>query len=186
MRQLFIASFVAASALIISFSFISKTPQKESAGIKWITLQEAEKLNKQKPKKIMVDLFTSWCGWCKQLDATTFQDAKVIEYVNQNFYAVKFNAERPDTIVFNKDTLVNLGVPLNRRTAHQFATQYGSEDGRIGYPTIAYIDGMNKKIQGIPGYLNAQQFLVCLRYINDNHYKTKTFETFYNEEMTKK
>ena len=103
MRKLFIASFVAASALIISFSFISKTPQKESAGIKWITLQEAEKLNKQKPKKIMVDLFTSWCGWCKQLDATTFQDAKVIEYVNQNFYAVKFNAERPDTIVFNKD-----------------------------------------------------------------------------------
>ena len=185
MKKSFLLSILIATAVIASFSFSAKKKEGESAKIQWLTIQEAEKLNKQKPKKIMIDLYTSWCGWCKELDAKTFTDPKVIDYINENFYAVKFNAERTDTVIFNSDTLVNLGVPFGKRAAHQFTMKYGSINGSVGYPTIAYIDGTNKKIEAIAGYFDATQFMIPLHYINDNVYKTKTFETYYNEEMTK-
>ena len=61
--------------------------------INWVTLEKAIELQKKTPKKIMMDVYTSWCGPCKMLDKNTFQNADVVKYVNANYYAVKFNAE---------------------------------------------------------------------------------------------
>ena len=82
MKKLFITSFALAAAIISSFSFSSQKSDEPKAKINWVTIEQAEKLNKQKPKKIMIDLYTSWCGYCKQLDAVTFEDPKVIAYIN--------------------------------------------------------------------------------------------------------
>ena len=35
--------------------------------INWVTLDEAMELQKKKPKKIMMDVYTNWCGPCKML-----------------------------------------------------------------------------------------------------------------------
>lgn len=185
MKKLLIFSVLLSIALVSSFSFTPQTVDEPKAKINWLTIEQAEKLNKQKPKKIMIDLYTSWCGYCKQLDAITFEDPKVIAYINENFYAVKFNAERTDTVIFNNDTLVNLGVPFNKRGAHQFTLKYGAVNGRLGYPTIAYLDGSNTKIQAIAGYFNATEFMIPLHYIAENIYKTKTWDDFYSEQMTR-
>ncbi len=61
--------------------------------INWVTFEEALKLQKEKPKKIMMDVYTNWCGPCKMLDRNTFQNKDVANYVNEHYYAVKFNAE---------------------------------------------------------------------------------------------
>ena len=74
--------------------------QDQAASIKWMSITEAEQLNKANPKKIIVDVYTDWCGWCKRLDATTYKDAGIVKYVNDNFYAVKLNAESKDKIVY--------------------------------------------------------------------------------------
>ncbi len=60
--------------------------------VKWVTFEEALKLQKKKPKKIFMDVYTDWCGPCKMLDKQTFQNADVVKYLNENYYAVKFNA----------------------------------------------------------------------------------------------
>lgn len=44
-------------------------------------------------KPIFVDVYTTWCGPCKQLDKTTFQDSAVSTFINNNFTAVKWDAE---------------------------------------------------------------------------------------------
>ena len=84
-----------AIVLLIASSALVNKPE-EKATIKWLTLEEAYKLNQKNPKKIFVDVYTNWCGWCKRMDRDTFQDAKVAEFVNENFYAVKLNAESQD------------------------------------------------------------------------------------------
>ena len=61
-------------------------------GINWMTWDEANAANKVTPKKIFIDIYTDWCGWCKKMDKSTFQDASVIEALNKDFYAVKFDA----------------------------------------------------------------------------------------------
>ena len=58
-----------------------------------MSLEEAVAAQAVHPKKIMMDVYTSWCGPCKMLDKNTFQNPDVVEYVNENYYAVKFNAE---------------------------------------------------------------------------------------------
>ncbi len=50
---------------------------KKSETIRWISFEEAMKLNKKKPKMVFVDIYTDWCGWCKKMDAETFADPAI-------------------------------------------------------------------------------------------------------------
>ena len=68
--------------------------------IKWLTWEQMVKLNEKNPKKIFIDFYTSWCGWCKVMDKNTFEDTIVAEIMMKDFYCVKFDAERKDTITF--------------------------------------------------------------------------------------
>ena len=63
--------------------------------------EEAQAKNKSEPKKIIVDVYTQWCGWCKKMDKTTWEEPGISTYVNKNFYAVKFDAETKSDINFN-------------------------------------------------------------------------------------
>jgi thioredoxin-related protein len=75
--------------------------------IKWLTMEEAYKASKVIDKPLFIDVYTSWCGWCKRMDQTTFQDPVVAAYINANFHPVKFDAETKDTIQFFDRTYTN-------------------------------------------------------------------------------
>lgn len=71
--------------------------------IKWYTFEEASVEYQKSAKPFFIDLYTDWCGWCKKMDASTFQDPIIANYLNTFFYPVKFNAESKDTVnVFGK------------------------------------------------------------------------------------
>lgn len=140
--------------------------------IEWLTIEEAAKRNAKTPKKFLVDVYTDWCGWCKRMDATTFADAKIAEYVNQNFYAVKLNAEGRDNIIFNNKV-------------YKFMPQYKSHElainllsGKMSYPSIAYLDEKQNLITVVPGYQNTNEMAVILNYLGGNHYKKSKYEDF--------
>jgi thioredoxin-related protein len=75
--------------------------------IKWMSLEKAVEAQKTTPKKIFIDAYTIWCGPCKMLDKNTFRNKDVATYVNENYYAVKFNAEGNETIKFQDKTFSN-------------------------------------------------------------------------------
>ncbi len=132
---------------LLSSAFIAE-PDKKSK-IKWLSLEEAYALNKENPRKIFVDVYTDWCGWCKKMDRDTFSDPDVAEFANENYYAVKLNAESKDYIIIDKDT----------STAQMVARSMGV----TGYPTIVYIKEDFKTIQAVPGYQKADAFLDTLK-----------------------
>ena len=47
-----------------------------------------------------MDVYTDWCGWCKRMDATTFENPAIAKYMSENFYCVKFNAESQKEVTF--------------------------------------------------------------------------------------
>src|ERR1035441_704797 len=98
MKKILIFAF---ALLIVSPVFIAwkKTPlpSPEANEIHWITsIDELQAKMQQNPKKVYIDMYTGWCGWCKKMDATTFSNPALIKYMNNNFYAVKLDAERQD------------------------------------------------------------------------------------------
>ena len=68
-----------------------------SQEINWISIEEAEIANKKEPRKVFIDVYTDWCGWCKKMDASTFEDPQIIKYLNENYYCVKLDGEDKNT-----------------------------------------------------------------------------------------
>ncbi len=166
-------------SLVILFSisvFGQMKLDEKAASIKWYSFEEAIFKNTQLPKKkIFVDVYTDWCGWCKKMDATTFSDPIIINYMNENFYAVKLNAERKDSILIDGKWFVNANPTVNRST-HQIAEIL--LNNRMSYPSYAFIDETGKSISVVPGYMDAATFEPVLFYFGDNQYLKQTWETF--------
>src|SRR5690606_5785974 len=78
-------------------------PQKK-ASINWMTMEEAAAKIKKQPRKVFIDVYTDWCGWCKKMDKSTFTDPAVVAYINKNYYAVKLDAEGKKPITLNGHT----------------------------------------------------------------------------------
>src|SRR4051812_31015754 len=94
--------FLIAVMAVSAFTFRDPDPQSGKEKIHWISLQELNEQYYKNPKPILIDVYTEWCGWCKQMDRTTYQNSKLAAYVNEKYYAVKFDAESNDTVFFNK------------------------------------------------------------------------------------
>lgn len=144
--------------------------------INWMTFEEAVKLNETAPKKIFIDVFTDWCGWCKKMDQTTFKDPDVIAYMNENYYAVKFDAESNDTIVFSGYTFVNEGGRNGRKGTHQLAAAL--LQGKLSYPSYVFMDEKNQLLTVAPGYMEAKDFMPVLRYFGTNAYLNQSFKDY--------
>ncbi len=155
---------------------------ENSAKINWVSIEEAQQLVAQNPKKIFVDIYTDWCGWCKRMDANTFSHPQIAEYINENFYAVKLDAEQDEPIVFRGQEYVNEN-PGGKRSSHNFARAL--LQGKMSYPSVAFFDEELNLITAIPGYREPKQFEPVLVFFSDDHYLTnpnldefiKNFET---------
>lgn len=133
--------------------------QTTPEGLSWYNIEDLEKMKNLSDKKVMIDMYTSWCGWCKVMDKKTFTNPEVIEYLNQNFVLVKFNAEQREPVTFKGETYE--WMQAGRRGVNKLALKL--MDGRMGYPTMVYLDGDLNKIKSIPGYKTPEQLLGDLK-----------------------
>jgi thioredoxin-related protein len=142
--------------------------------IKWYTIQEAEALSKQNPRKIMIDVYTDWCGWCKKMDAETFSHPVIAQYVNDHYYAVKLNAESTEDITFNGHTYKF--VPQNGRGYHELAA--GLLNGKLSFPSIAYLNEKLELLGAVPGYKGPADMESLLNYISEDKFLTQSLSDY--------
>ena len=162
------------SILTILLAFIAFNVNAQTT-IKWMTWEEAQAANKKAPKKIFVDVYTDWCGWCKRMDANTFSDPKIIDYINKNYYAVKFNAEQKADITFNGKVYKYIDNG-NGRGYHELAGFL--LQGKLSYPTTLYIDEKLNLLSPVPGYQDVPTLQMILYYFGSNTYLTTNWEEF--------
>ncbi len=149
--------------------------------INWVTLEEALELQKKEPKKIFMDVYTNWCGPCKMLDKNTFQNADVAAFVNEHYYAVKFNAEGNDEVTYKDQIFKNPNydpAKSNRRnSAHEFSRFLRVQ----AYPTMVFFDEEGGFISPISGYLKPQKLELYLKLFQSDKHKEMTSQEQFNE-----
>jgi thioredoxin-related protein len=178
-----IAFFLIMSAFTLTclpdFSFAQKKSKEKSQTvtekIHWYSFEEAYQLNKKKQKKIFIDVFTDWCGWCKKMDAETFTNPVISEYMMTHFYCVKLNAERKDTIIIDGVTFTNPN-PYGHRSTHQLAIELLK--GNMSYPSYVFLNEKSQWLTVVPGYQGAKDFEPILHYFGENAYQKTPWEDF--------
>lgn len=110
------------------------------AEIKWEKdLATAIKKAKSKNLPIMIDIYTDWCSWCKELDKNTYANEKVIETAKK-IVSVKLN-------------------PETSKEGEEIAKKYGVK----GYPTILFINTDGFVLENVGGYVEGEKFVPYMK-----------------------
>jgi thioredoxin 1 len=116
--------------------------QKESpAEIKFTeeSFQQVLATAKSTHKMIFVDAFATWCGPCKQMQKTTFKDARAAAYFNEHFINCAVNVEKGD------------GVDLAKRWQIE------------GLPTLLILDEHGNVLANHTGYVDGNGLIEFAR-----------------------
>ncbi len=107
--------------------------------LKWHEyLTEALKLAREKNKPVMVDAYTSWCGWCKKMDKETFSDQAVVD-LSSSFICLRINPEEDE----------------------MFSNKYTIKD----FPTVIFLKPDGTEIERQVGFKTADDFRKILKTI---------------------
>lgn len=124
--------------LSICFLVLSFKGSEGSTGIAFesITLVAAKAKALTSNKYIFIDAYTSWCGPCKQMAATSFKDPEVVKLFNAKFINLKIDCEKdPD--------------------GYDISATYKVR----AYPTLLVIDGTGKLIKQVVGFQTAEKLI---------------------------
>lgn len=154
---------------IILFGILNINFSHSQEAIKWYDIEEAEALAKVNPKPIFIDAYTSWCGWCKHLDRTTFKDPQIVQLLNSSFYPVKYDAERKDTVTFQGKQYTNRFVGKTTKPTHDLSIEL-FKGSRMSYPTMFLFDGNFENKLPIQGYMDATKLAPFLVFYKEQQY----------------
>jgi thioredoxin-related protein len=171
-----VLSLIAFSAAIAQ---VAKTTESASP-VKWISFEEAVEKAKTEKRKIFIDVYTDWCGWCKVMDKNTFTDPEIAKLLNEKYYAVKFDAEQTADVVFRGTTFKF--VPFGNKGAHQLAMAL--LNNQLSYPNFVFLDEEFRIVPiftgstSLPGYRKPEEFHIFLDFVGGEHYKTTNIQEY--------
>jgi len=161
--------------LLFAVVIVSPSCVVQDSGMKWTTFDKIA--GKQGQRMVFIELYTSWCGWCRRMENVTFNDPTVARYMNKKFYNIRFDAESRKAIDFLGKTY-RFNSADGSRGRHSLAKALMEDSEKQGYPTVAFLDEQYNLIQAIPGYIVAKDFEVIMHYFGDKSYKTQTWAQF--------
>lgn len=139
--------------------------------IAWMSVEEAAGKLQQEQRPVLIDLYTTWCVWCRQMDRKTYSNKQVAEYLQDKFYTVKVDAETHASISW-------------RGRTYAFSPQYKANEfalylthGRLEFPTTIIIPPGGEP-QAIPGFLEPKDLELLVKYFGDGAYKTISFDIY--------
>ncbi|HLP50522.1 MAG TPA: DUF255 domain-containing protein [Chitinophagales bacterium] len=155
-------------------------PDAEGSLVKWMTLEEAMKKMETQPRPVIMDFYTDWCGWCKKMMSSTYGNPGLAQYINQNFYPVKFNAEGKDTVTYLGQKYGPLGV--GQRATNALAAKL--LQNKLVYPTTLFMNNYDKQKNEFTfsmlaqGYLDNQKIEPMLVFTLENVFRNCAYEDY--------
>ena len=162
-----------ATALLIMGGFATFA-QETATAVKWMTFEEAVEKSKVEKRKIFIDVYTDWCGWCKVMDKQTFSQPAVAKLLNEEYYPVKFNAEQREDVIYKGTTFKF--IPQGGRGTHQLAAAL--LQNQLSYPTVVFLNEDFAIVNILKGFRQAPEFHKIAAFIGGDYYKTTKMDAW--------
>ena len=120
--------------------------------ITWHAYGKGMDLGKDQNKKVLINFYADWCGYCRKMDKETYRDRAVVDYMKDHFIAIKVNSDREGD------------------TASKYRVQ--------GLPSTWFITESGEKISNLPGFVPPDLFIRILEYIQTDSYEKMSFKKF--------
>lgn len=157
--------FLSTLALIfISFNY---GMAGDKVDIKWYKYNEGIAEAKASGKKILLDIYTDWCKWCKKLDVEVYENPNVAAYLKKHYVLIKVNGEGSGRLKYNNNDISE--------------TQLAGNMGVTGYPTMFFLDSNGQPIEKLASFVPADKFMPIIKFFGEDHYKKVNWEAFYKD-----
>ncbi len=162
---------VIAFAAALTNGVLIAQPKDSSLAIQWNSFDEGMEKAKASHKKVLVDVYTEWCGWCAKMDTEVYTDPGVKDYLSTNFVIIKMNAEGNGKVHYKGQEY----------SPGQLAAAFGVK----GYPATLFLREDSEPITLLPGYAKAPMFRLILSFIAEDQYEKKQFSEYLKEKGVK-
>lgn len=143
-----------AGLLLLSVA-IAPAASATTPGVTWRSWDRGLEEAKGSGRPLLVDVYTDWCGWCRRMEADVYSRPEIRDYLSRKFVTVKLDAEALDAARYQGRDF----------TSRSLAARFGVN----GYPTTIFLRPDGERPVNVPGYVDAERFLLLLRYIGDGH-----------------
>jgi thioredoxin-related protein len=148
----------------------SAVPAPGEKKLNWLAFDAASERASKEGKHVIVDIYTTWCGWCKVMDRETYGNAEVADYLTQNFVLAKVNGESSAKLHWK-------GKELTER-------QFAREVGVTGFPATFFFKPDSELLGGVPGFIRPNDFIMMARFVNTKWYEKGKLQDFIKEQRT--
>jgi len=164
-------TFFCCCFLILSYS---KAQTEKDGLVNWLSIKEAQQKNKEVQKPFIIDIYTDWCGWCKHMIKTTYSNAGIANYINSNFYPVKFDAETKDTIEYNG----KIYKPTSKepKTPHELAIKFLGTS--LSYPSTMFVTNNFEYNLLSQGFIEDKKIEPLLIFMVENAWRNSVYDEF--------
>ena len=137
---------------------------QEKASFSFNKLEKAQSLAQKDGKKVVLDMYASWCGFCKRMVSEVYVDKSVGRTMDAYYHFVRVDIESDEVVNFNGKTF----------SMKEFAAGFGVRST----PTYVFLDSEGKVIGAQPGFMPVPMFNLVLSFVGSDAYKNQKFDEF--------
>lgn len=144
--------------IILLFLILSNNSiaQNQNASINWISFAQLSDSLQSHPKKVLLFFHTDWCVYCKKMMRETFRDPSIVKKINQDYYAIHFDAESTEEVKFDNLIFQNTSKKKKRGHYHQIVNIFFSNNHE-SFPRTIILDKDFALKKTINNYLSIKE-----------------------------
>lgn len=129
-----------------------------------IPLQKALEMAPKEGKKILVDVFATWCPYCQRMHSEVYPSAPVQKAISDYFLWVKIDVESDRKVNYHGKEM----------TEAEFATALENQN----VPTAYFLNDEGSILGKQPGYLDEEVFVNLLNFVGSDAYLDQSFQEY--------